>query len=160
MFEEAEEGVFELGSSVRAEVLGDVKEDCIYVVKRGRCQAVLAHGLAAGSALSEDLTGLFRGVGLAVAALLEAEFEALVDGFAILVQPVFLQIEKAQGAGNNLGGRGEVAAFEFALDDLFAGGIESEIHGKSIDRSWLGRVFYDTVTGALKALRSLIVTGG
>ena len=137
MLKETEEGVFELGSSVLAEVLGDVEEDCVYVVKCGRCQAVLAHGLAAGSALSEDLTGLFRGVGLAVAALLKAEFEALVDGFAILVQPVFLRVEKAQGAGDDLGGRGEVAAFEFALDDLFAGGIESEVHGESITLEYL-----------------------
>lgn len=141
MFEEAEEGVFELGSSVRAEVLGDVKEDCIYVVKRGRCQAVLAHGLAAGSALSEDLTGLLRRVGLAIAALLEAEFKALVDGLSILVQPVFLRSKKAQGAGDDFGRRSEVAAFKLALDDLFAGGIESEVHGKSIAGSLHGLAF-------------------
>jgi hypothetical protein len=41
--------------------------------------------LAACPALGEELTGLFRGAGFAIAALIEAEFEALVDGFAVLL---------------------------------------------------------------------------
>jgi len=32
---------------------------------------------------------------LAVAALLEAEFEALVDGFAVLLQPILVRVEEA-----------------------------------------------------------------
>jgi hypothetical protein len=40
---------------------------------------------AACSAHGEELTGLFRGVGFTVAALLEAEFEVLVDDFAVLL---------------------------------------------------------------------------
>jgi len=48
--------------------------------------------------------------------------------------PILVLVEEAQSADDDLGGRGKVAAVEFALDELFAGGIESEIHGKSIAR--------------------------
>jgi hypothetical protein len=58
--------------------------------------------LANCSALGEELTGLFRGVDFAVAALLEAEFEALADGFAVLLQPILVRVEEAQGAGETI----------------------------------------------------------
>ncbi len=73
------------------------------------------------------MTCLLWGVGLAVPTLFKTEFEALVDGFAVLLQPILLRVEEAQGAGDDLGRRGEVATVEFALDGLFAGGIESEL---------------------------------
>ncbi len=36
-------------------------------------------------AIGEESTALFQGVGLTVAALIEAAFETLVDGFAVLL---------------------------------------------------------------------------
>lgn len=65
--------------------------------------------MAAGSTLGAALTGLLR-AGFAVVALLEAEFETLADGFAVLLWPILVRVEEAQGAGDDLSGRGEVAA--------------------------------------------------
>ncbi len=40
-------------------------------------------------AFRDELTGLFRGVGFAVTALLEAAFKTLADGFTVLLRAIF-----------------------------------------------------------------------
>lgn len=72
----------------------------------------------------EEGLRFIQGVALASFGFGEAEIEAVVDGFAVTQEPVFLGFEEVEGAGDDFGGVVEVAPVEFTLDALFGAGVE------------------------------------
>ena len=52
-------------------------------------------------------------------------------------EPFLLGLEEIECLGDDLGGGGEMAADEFALDALFGRGIEVDRHRQSIPLGWL-----------------------
>ena len=82
--------------------------------------------------MSQQGAGLFRGVDFAALGLGVALFEALVEGWAVALEPGFLLLggdEEVKGAVDELAGFGEVAELGFAVDALLGGGIEGQAHG-------------------------------
>lgn len=84
------------------------------------------------SALVEEGLELLAGHAFSALDLREAFVETPVKSLLVHRQPKVLIFQERQGVRDDLGGSGVMAALDFALDDLFAGGIEGQVHKKSI----------------------------